>query len=70
MFHLIWGRHFTATFRILLICCERSEYGPKNIDVPTELFNNTGSFHLLQTCTEFFHHGFTYPEPHQAIHII
>lgn len=65
MFHLIWGRHFTATFRILLICCERSEYGPKNIDVPTELFNNTGSFHLLQTCTEFSHHGFTYPEPHQ-----
>ena len=70
MFHLIWGRHFTATFRILLICCERSEYGPQNIDVPTELFNNTGSFHLLQTCTEFSHHGFTYPEPHQAIHII
>jgi len=42
MFHLIWGRHFTATFRILLICCERSEYGPKNIDVPTELRNIAG----------------------------
>jgi len=39
---LIWGRHFTATFRILLICCERSEYGPKNIDVPTELRNIAG----------------------------
>ena len=29
MFHLIWGIHFTVTFRMLLICCERSEYDQK-----------------------------------------
>ena len=68
MFHLIWGNTFLQPHSVCFSSAVNAvNMTKRNIDVPTELFNNTGSFHLLQTCTEFSHHGFTYPEPHQAI---